>query len=100
MNGSRKINAAELTEGSPLRALGTLAGPMLVGAILQNIQSLIDLFWVGSLGGVAVAAVAMAGTMLMVLFPLLMGLATGTIALVARAIGEGRPEMANRVVSQ
>ena len=77
----------QITDGHLLKAIGWLTAPMLVGAVLQNMQSLIDLFWVGGLGSKAVAAVAMSATILMVLFPMLMGLSTGTVALVARAVG-------------
>lgn len=99
----RKLGAnrnGSLTQGSILGALGRLATPMLVGAVLQNLQSLIDLFWVGGLGPSAVAAVAMSGTILMLLFPMLMGVSTGTLALVARAVGGGRMEEAGRAASQ
>jgi putative MATE family efflux protein len=73
---------------------------MLVGGILQNLQSLIDLFWVGRLGSSAVASVAVSGTVLMLLMPLLMGASTGTVALVARAIGAKRTDDANRAAGQ
>jgi putative MATE family efflux protein len=73
---------------------------MLVAALLQNTQSLIDLFWVGRLGAHAIAAVAISGTVLMVLFPLLMGLATGTVAHVARAVGGGRLQDATHAATQ
>lgn len=100
MPPSRPNSREWITEGSLLRALVRLAVPMLVGGILQNLQSMIDLFWVGRLGHIAVAAVAMSGTILMVLFPMLMGLSTGTVALVARAVGGGRMEEASRAASQ
>lgn len=90
----------DITSGSILRAIGRLTAPMLVGAVLQNVQSLIDLFWVGRLGHQAVAAVAMSGTILMLLFPMLMGIATGTVALVARAIGAGQDEEAGAAATQ
>lgn len=77
-----------------------LTAPTLAGAVLQNAQSLIDLFWVGRLGPSAIASVAMSGTVIMLLFPTLMGLATGTTALVARAIGAGRYDEAGAVVKQ
>lgn len=83
----RSADNGLLTRGPLLRALVVLATPMLVSALLQNLQSVIDLFWVGRLGPHAVAAVAMSGTLLMVLFPMLMGLSLGTVALVARAMG-------------
>jgi len=89
-----------LTEGSLIRGLAGLATPMLVTAVLQNLQSLIDLYWVGRLGAVAVASVAISGTVLMVLMPLLMGISTGTLAHVARAVGGGRSEDASRAAAQ
>lgn len=89
-----------LTGGSLVQAVMRLAAPMLASAVLQNVQSLIDLFWVGRLGPTAVAAVAMSGTILMVLFPMLMGLSTGTVALVARAVGAGRHDEAGAAAGQ
>jgi putative MATE family efflux protein len=89
-----------LTEGSIPRAIVRLAAPMLIAGLLQSFQNLIDLFWVGSLGPRAVAAVTIAGTVLMLLAPLFMGAATGTLALVARAIGAGRNDDACRAAGQ
>ena len=62
---------------------------MMISAILQNAQSLIDLYWVGRLGAVAVAALSLSGIVIMALFPVQMGLATGAVALVSRAYGAG-----------
>lgn len=89
-----------LVEGNLLQGLLWQATPMLVGAILQNVQSIIDMFWVGRLGPSAVAAVAMSGVILMLLYPMLLGLSTGTVALVARAVGAGDIEAANRAAGQ
>lgn len=89
-----------LTEGSIARGVLRLAGPMLASALLQNLQSMIDLFWVGRLGSDAVAALAISGTLLMMLFPVIMGVATGTVALVSRAVGAGCPDEAADVAGQ
>ena len=89
-----------LTSGSLSKSLMILSGPLLLSALLQNAQSLIDLFWVGRLGSVAVAGVALAGTVFMLLFPMIMGLTTGTVALVARMTGAGDWEGANRAAGQ
>ena len=78
-----------LTDGSLVRGILRLAIPMLVSAVLQNAQSLIDLYWIGRLGADSVAALAIGGTILMMLFPLVMGMAVGTVAIVSRRIGEG-----------
>ncbi|MBN2449633.1 MAG: MATE family efflux transporter [Lentisphaeria bacterium] len=89
-----------LVEGGLTAGLLRLAGPMFVSALLQNVQSLIDLFWVGRLGSPAVAALAMSGTVLMLLFPMVMGVSSGTVALVSRAVGAGRDDDASDAAGQ
>lgn len=85
----------DLTSGPLWRGIARLSFPMMIGAALQNLQSVIDLYWVGGLGEAAVAALAVSGTILMMLFPLVMGLSTGTVAVVSRSVGAGcRPEAA------
>ncbi|MBN1268080.1 MAG: MATE family efflux transporter [Kiritimatiellae bacterium] len=100
MRWLQKATPEEITGGSIPLSIVKLTTPMLLGAILQNLQSLIDLFWVGRLGPTAIASVAMSGTVIMVLFPALMGIATGTTALVARAVGGGRYDEASAAVGQ
>lgn len=90
----------DLTTGTILHGLMKLAGPMFASAMLQNFQSLIDLFWVGKLGSSAVAALAMSGTILMLLFPIVMGAATGTVAMVSRFVGAGRLDEASDTTGQ
>jgi putative MATE family efflux protein len=80
----------DLTEGTLTAALFRLAAPMLASAVLQNVQSLIDLLWVRKLGSVAVAGIGLGGTVLMMLFPIIIGSAAGTVAMVSRAVGAGR----------
>lgn len=77
-----------------------LALPLMVVAALNTTQSLIDMFWVGRLGPSSIAAVAISGTIIMVLFTLIFGVSTGTIALVARSIGAKDQETANAVATQ
>ena len=47
-----------LLEGSLLKSLLTLAVPIVVANMLQSGYQIIDAFWVGRLGGAAVAAVS------------------------------------------
>ena len=89
-----------ITRGPVWRAVTALSAPMLVSALLQNAQSLIDLFWVGRLGPVSVAAVSMSATVLMLLNPMIMGLSTGTVALVARAMGAKNAAAASAAAGQ
>ncbi len=96
MNGKKN----NLVSGNLTQGILSLAGPMLASAVLQHAQSLVDLFWVGRLGSESVAAVALAGVVLMALFPVVMGISTGTLALVARAVGAERVQDASAVVRQ
>lgn len=89
-----------LTEGNIIYGLTALAGPMFISALLQNAQSLIDLYWVGRLGSDAVAALALSGTILMLLFPVIMGMSAGTVAFVSRHIGAKETEEASHVAGQ
>ena len=48
----------KLLEGPILRSLLTLAVPIVTANVLQSAYQIIDAFWVGRLGGAAVAAVS------------------------------------------
>lgn len=93
-------NSNPLISGSLTRGIFRLAGPMFISSILQNAQSLIDLFWVGRLGSAAVAALAVSGSILFLLWPLVMGISVGTVALVARHTGAGRGTQAAEAAGQ
>ncbi len=97
---SHTNNNNALLEGSILAVIHRLAVPMLISALLQNLQTLIDLFWVGRLGPHAIAGVALSGVVVMLLLPGLMGLSTGTVAMVARAIGAGDLTLAGTAAAQ
>ncbi len=90
----------DLTRGSILSKIVSLAGPLMIIALLQSTQSLIDMFWVGKLGAPSIAAVAMSGTIIMVLFTIIIGVSTGTLALVARYVGAKDSQRANAVATQ
>ncbi len=90
----------DLTRGSIVRNIWTLATPMMFGNILQTAFNIVDMIWVGRLGSAAIAAVAMSGSILMIIMTMIIGIATGTIAMVARFIGAKENEKANNVAMQ
>jgi putative MATE family efflux protein len=67
---------------------------------LQTLVSLVDVKMVGTLGHENIAAVGLATSALMVVLMLMMGIATGTTALVARYSGEGSKEKVRIVIQQ
>jgi len=89
----------KITSGNIPKNVFALAMPLMIGAVLQTSQSLIDLFWVGKLGTEAISAVAMSGTIIMFVFTISLGLSIGTLSLVARDIGAGRKDEANVTAS-
>jgi len=96
----RKIKTTNLTSGPVLHKVVALAAPLMVRAALQTTQSLIDMFWVGKLGPASIAAVAMSGMIIMVLFTIIAGISTGTMALVARYVGANDRKKADTVATQ
>ena len=85
MNGHRE--RIDLTEGDLLRNLLRLAVPMILGNLLQNVFNLVDMIFVGRLGAAAIAAVAMSGILMTIVWTFLIGISIGTTALVSRFYG-------------
>ncbi|MBU2541606.1 MAG: MATE family efflux transporter [Candidatus Omnitrophica bacterium] len=75
------------TQGSILKNIIALSLPLMVGALLHGMQSLVDMFWVGRLGPDSIAAVAISSTVMMFVFTLVSGISIGTISLVAKNVG-------------
>ena len=95
-----KPEKSQLVEGDITRSILLLAFPLLVRAVLQSFQAVIDMFWVGKLGSTSIAAVAMGGIVIMALIPLLMGISTGTVAFISRNIGSHHYKQANKIATQ
>ena len=71
----------------PKKALWTLAIPILAGMSIQTIYTLVDMIYIGRLGGEAIAAVAFNMPLLFFVLGLSMGLGSGVTASIARFIG-------------
>lgn len=85
-----------IVESDPRSALLHLALPMMAGNIAQNLFTLIDMYFVGRLGSLQVAAVGMAGVVTSAMMTLIIGLSAATRAIVARYIGANDYEMAHK----
>ncbi|MDD5454997.1 MAG: MATE family efflux transporter [Candidatus Ratteibacteria bacterium] len=90
----------ELTSGPITPKVLSLTGPLMAIAILNSTLNLIDMFWVGKLGSDSIAAVAISGTIMMVVFAALIGLTRGTVALVSRYVGAKDAKNADAAASQ
>jgi len=90
--------ARRASGGGPRPGIWELAWPSMAMFALQSLVHLVDFVIVGSLGTEAVAAVGVAVQFFNVLFAVLAAVTTGTVALVARAIGAGDRDEAERIL--
>lgn len=90
----------DLTKGPILKNIFYLAFPLMVSSALNTTQSLIDMFWVGRLGSVSIAAVAMSAIVMMVVLTLLFGISTGTVALISQNFGAKNFKQVENVAMQ
>jgi putative MATE family efflux protein len=71
------------------RQIWSLAWPVSISTSTVTLLTLVNLFWIGHLGTVAVAAVSICGNILFIVFGISNIVYTGTLAIVARRVGEG-----------
>jgi len=89
-----------LTEGSILKSLLTLALPIVFGNLLQTGYQLVDAYWVGRLGANAVAAVAVCFPINFLLVALGSGFSVAGSVLVAQNFGARNLKMVNHIAAQ
>src|SRR5688572_10882075 len=90
----------KLLEGPIVRSLLTLAMPIALANVLQAAYQLIDAFWVGRLGGSAVAAVSVSMPIMFLTIGLGAGLAIAGSTLIAQYVGARNQVMVDRVAAQ
>lgn len=90
----------DLTQGSIVRTILSMAAPVAAGMIFQTMYLLVDLYFVASLGDAAVAGVGAAGTLFFVIMALSQILGVSSVALISQAVGRKDREEANLVFNQ
>lgn len=82
------------------RAILLLSVPMMLEMSMESVFAVTDVFFVMKLGSTAAATVGMTEAMLTILYAVAVGLSMGTTAMVARRIGEKKPEAAGTAAIQ
>lgn len=90
----------DLTQGSIPRHIIRMSVPMAVGMVFQTLYYLVDLYFVGRLGGAALAGVSAAGNVQFIVMALTQVLGVGTMVLIAHAAGRKDRTDANLVFNQ
>jgi putative MATE family efflux protein len=78
----------------------TLAVPIVLANVLQSGYQLIDAFWVGRLGGAAIAAVSLSFPVMFLMFAIGGGLSIAGSTLIAQYVGARNGEMVSHVAGQ
>ncbi|MCG2628617.1 MATE family efflux transporter [Bradyrhizobium sp. WYCCWR 13023] len=90
----------DLTRGSIVSHILSMAPPIVVGMITIMICQLVDLYFVSGLGDAAVAGVAAAGNAGFLVNGLMQMLGVGAVALIAHAVGRKDRDDANIIFNQ
>ena len=80
---------------NPSKALWSLAVPIMFGMGIQTLYNLVDMIFVGRLGGQAITGIAFNMPLFFLVLGLTMGLGTGVTAAIARYIGEDNKRQAD-----
>lgn len=83
-----------------LRDVWKLALPVILTNLLQSLVETIDVFMVGRLGPIAIAAVGMSSAIRMLMLVMLLSVAAGAMSLIAQAKGSRDPERMSFVTRQ
>ena len=80
---------------NPSKALWTLAVPIMFGMGIQTLYNLVDMIFIGKLGGQAITGIAFNMPLFFLVLGLTMGLGTGVTASIARFIGQDNKKEAD-----
>ena len=80
---------------NPSKALWSLAIPIMFGMGIQTLYNLVDMIFIGRLGGQSIAGIAFNMPLFFLVLGLTMGLGTGVTASIARFIGQDNKKEAD-----
>ncbi|MGC8964060.1 MAG: MATE family efflux transporter [Brevinematia bacterium] len=89
----------DLTKGNPIKTLFIFALPIILSDLIQGIQSLIDLFYVGRLVGTSgIAVISIVMPIIFLLLAILIGIGISSNILIAQAFGANDKEKLSKVI--
>jgi putative MATE family efflux protein len=98
--GLKEPKRFDLTEGPITRTIFRLAWPVIISMFVETARGIANMFWVGKLGAVNLAAVVSATFLVWFTYVLSDVISVGTVALVARYVGAKDEDQASYVARQ
>ena len=95
-----KTKDVEVLLGNPRKAILAMSIPLIIAMVVQNVNNLADAAWVASLGENAMAAVGYVFPLFFILISIGNGIGIGSSSAIARFIGMGDKESADRTAAQ
>jgi putative MATE family efflux protein len=90
----------QFTTGSIKKAIVLLSIPMILEMAMESLFAVVDVFFVSRIGVEAVNVVGLTESVITIIYSLAWGIAMAATAMVARRIGEGKPEEAAKAAVQ
>src|ERR1700743_3856645 len=90
----------DYTSGSIRRAVILLSIPMILEQCMESAFAIVDIFFVGRLGQDDVPTVGLTESVLTLVYSVAIGLSMAATAMVARQVGEKKPEEAAHAAAQ
>ncbi|MDN5205559.1 MATE family efflux transporter [Fulvivirgaceae bacterium BMA10] len=87
-------NEQNFTSGSINRAIFMLSIPMILEMLMESLFAVFDIYFVGKVSVNAIATVALTESVIMIVYAIAIGLSMAATAMVARRIGEKKPDAA------
>ena len=92
---SESMSRLKIFLDNPSKALWALAIPIMFGMGIQTLYNLVDMIFIGRLGGQSIAGIAFNMPLFFLVLGLTMGLGTGVTASIARFIGQNNKKEAD-----
>ena len=100
LNGGQSLWASWADRRDLLAQVWRMALPVILTNLLQSLVDLVDVFMVGRLGPIAIAAVGMSSAIRMLVLVMLLSVAAGAMTLIAQAKGANDPRRMSDVTRQ
>lgn len=89
----------DFLSGSIRKAIFMLSIPMILEMLMESLFAVVDIYFVGKISVNAIATVTLTESVIMIIFAISIGMSMAATAMVARRIGEGKPEKASQAAA-